>query len=151
MQSFSDIAAKKAAEIERPPLPPAGTYRWQVTKLPTQRKSKDEMWEFVEFPVIAMEAMDNVDVDSYKGEISKISSTLSFIFDRNDTTKFEQTLYNYRMFLERSLGIDLGKMSIAEATNAAVGGQFLADLNHEINSETGDSFARIARKTAPVK
>lgn len=151
MFNFSDIASKKAAEIERPPLAPVGTYRWQITKLPSQRKSKDEMWEFVEFPVVAMEALDNVDMDGYKGEVTNIRQTLTFMFDRNDSVRAEQTLYQYRLFLERSLGIDLGKMSLAEATNAAVGCQFLADINWEPNAETGDMFARLSRKTAPVK
>lgn len=148
--NFADVANKKMDEIERPPLPPVGTYRWRITKLPEQTEvGKDNEWDVVNFYVQAVEALDNVDMDDYKGEVSGILNRVSFMFDKNDEAKFEQTLFRLRTFLEKHLGITAE--SVTEALNDSVGAEFLGDIAWRQDKNDEEMFYAEIRKTAPVE
>lgn len=148
--NFADAVSKKMDEIERPPLPPVGTYRWKINKQPEQDTvGKNDEWDVVNFNVIAMEAMDNVDLDDYPGDIAGIMNRLSFMFDKNDEAKFEQTLYRLRTFLEKHLG--LSEESLAEALNASVGAEFLGDIAWRQDKNDDELFYAEIRRTAPIE
>lgn len=147
--NFADVASKAMDEIERPPLPPVGTYRWRVTKLPEQDTvGQDDAWDVVNFQVQAVEALDNVDMSDYKGEVTGITQRLSFMFDKNDEAKFEQTLFRLKTFLEKHLG--LNEPTLAENLNASVGGEFLGDIVWRQDKNDPDLFYADIRKTAPL-
>jgi len=153
MVDFKSIASKKITDIEKPPLPPVGTYRWTITKIPEVREVSSDKgsWDAVEYQLKALEAMDNVDMDGYKGGIASITSRISFMFDKNDPANFAKTEYRHKVFLEKHVGCATADMSLSEAMNASVGGQFLADLRWDPDkSNPGEYNANIA-KTAPVE
>jgi hypothetical protein len=150
--NFADIASKKVEDVERPPLPPVGTYRWKVTKLPEQTKrGQDDQWDVVEFAVQAQEAYDNVDMDDYKGDVTGIFNRVTFMFDTTDEAKFEQTLYRLRTFLERHLRCSEEGMSVSEALNASVGQEFLGDIKWRQDKNDQEMFYAEIGKTAPVE
>lgn len=151
MPNFSDILNKKAADIEKPALPPQGTYRFQVTKVPEFKEVGGGDWDMLIVSCVAVEAMDNVDLDDYKGEVSNIRLSKTFLFNRNDEVEFGKTEYTVRTFLQNHLGVLEDDMSIGEALNVAKGGEFLGDVKwREDNRSPGDFQAEIGR-TAPVE
>lgn len=148
--NFAEVANKKVAEIERPPLPPVGTYRWRINKLPEQASvGKDNQWDVVNFNVQAVEALDNVDMEDYKGEVSGIFNRVSFMFDTQDEAKFEQTLFRLKTFLEKHLG--LSAETVTEALNDSVGAEFLGDIKWRQDKNDEEMFYAEIGKTAPVE
>lgn len=153
MVDFASIASKKVEEVERPPLPPVGTYRWRVTKIPTQTKSGDEQWEMVNFSCKVIEAMDNVELDDYKGDPTNIMLTKSFVFNTQDEAAFETTLFQLRQFCEKHLQCVEDGMSIAEMLNASVNSEFLGDVKwqQDKRDQSGETFNAQIGRTAPVE
>lgn len=149
--NFADVASKKLVEAEKPPLPPVGHYRWSVTKLPETTESRDGAWDIVTFNLRALEAMDDVDMTDYKGEVTNITAQHKFMFNKNDEVEFEKSLYRLRQFLENHLGIADESMTVAQALNASVNAQCMANIvwNQDKNNPE-DFFANIGR-TAPVE
>jgi hypothetical protein len=153
MPSFNEIASKKVEDVERPPLPPVGTYRFRVTKVPVQTKSQDERWEFVRFPARVVEALDNVEVGDYPGDVANIMLDKAFVFDTQDEAAFESTLFNLRQFCEKHLQCVEDGMSIAEMLNASVNQEFLGDVKwqQDKRDDSGETFQANIGRTAPVE
>jgi len=148
--NFAEAAGKKISEIERPPLPPVGTYRWSITKLPELSKSKDEVWEILTIPVRAVEALDNVDMDGYKGEVTGIISSVKFMFNTTDEVDFEKSLFRARTFFERHVKCCGEKDTLAQAINASVNQQFLGDIAWNQDKNDAEIFHANMGKTAPL-
>lgn len=128
---FKEIAKTKLDEVKKVPLPPVGTYRWVITKLPAIRDFKGgdgTEYQSVEFPVQAVQALEDVDVTEYPGEISEIRQSLSFMFDRNDEVAFIQAQNRVKNFLVNILQCVGEDASLAEGFNASVKKQFLAPI-----------------------
>lgn len=153
MPSFADIASKKVADVERPPLPPVGTYRWRITKLPSSQKSGDEAWEFLRFNCKAVEPMDNVDASDYPGDVANIMLSKSFVFNCNDEAEFEKTLFNVKQFLRNHVQAGDDEMTIAQLLNESVNGEFLGDVKwqQDKRDESGETFNAEIGRTAPVE
>lgn len=153
MPNFNEIASKKVEDVERPPLPPVGTYRFRVTKVPVQTKSQDEKWEFVRFPARVVEALDNVEVGDYPGDVANIMLDKAFVFDTTDEAAFETALYNMRQYCEKHLQCVEPGMSIAEMLNASVNAEFLGDVKwqQDKRDESGETFQAVIGRTAPVE
>jgi len=153
MVDFASIASKKIDEVERPPLPPVGTYRFRVMKVPESTKSQDEQWEFVRFQCRAVEALDNVDTSDYKGDISNIMLSKAFVFNTQDEAAFETTLFQMRQFMEKHLKCTEAGMTIAESLNASVNAEFLGDVRwqQDKRDQSGETFNAEIGRTAPVE
>lgn len=154
MVDFKSIANKKPAEIEKPPLPPVGTYRWQITKIPDvgEVSSPKGNWDTVNYQIRAVEAMDNVDLDGFKGKVENINQRLSFMFDKDDEINFGKTEYRHKVFLQDHVKCwDDDNMSMNEAMNASVGGQFLADIRWDPDKNNPGEYNANIAKTAPVE
>lgn len=152
MPNFGEILNKKATEVEKPPIPPQGTYRFTVTKVPEATESSSGEWDILNFQCQAVEPMDNVDMDDYNGEVSGIRLRKSFLFNKNDEVEFQRTEYNLRTFLVNHLGLD-EDLSLSELLNESKGAEFLGDVTwREDNREgmEGEFQADIGR-TAPVE
>lgn len=151
---FASIASQKVSEIERPPLAPAGTYRFKVTKLPSQENISSDKgeWDVLTFFLQAQEAMEDVDPDLMEayGDPTSISQRLQFFFDKNDATKFQQTLFRLRTFLEKHLGCISEDDTIASGLNAAVGAECLGTVTHVQDKNDKDLFHANLGRTAPV-
>lgn len=153
MVDFASIASKKVEEVERPPLPPVGTYRFRVMKVPTSTKSNDEQWEFLRFQCKVIEALDNVEVGDYPGDVSNIVLSKSFVFNSADEAAFETTLFNLKQFCEKHLECVEPGMSVAQMLNAAVNAEFLGDVKwqQDKRDESGETFNAEIGRTAPVE
>lgn len=132
MLNFNDIASTKVAEVEAVPLPPVGTYRWAVTKLPTVRDfngGDGTPYQSVEFPIRVVAPMEDVDTSDYKGDVTGIMDRLSFMYNRNDEVAFLQMQNKLKRFLVHILKVGNEDMSFKELFNEAVNQQFLAPIN----------------------
>lgn len=128
---FKDIAKVKLDEVKKVPLPPVGTYRWVITKLPNIRefKGKDgREWQSMEFPIQVVQALEDVDPAGYPGEITEIRQSLSFMFDRSDEAEFIKAQNRIKNFFTKILQCVGEDATIGEGMNAAVRGQFLAPI-----------------------
>lgn len=153
MPNFNDIAKKKLAEVEKPPLPPQGHFRWQVSKIPAMTTSGDKKWEIVNFPVRAVEAMEDVDPDELAavGGVEKIVNRIGFMFNTEDETEFERTEYRLRVFLEEHLKCADASQSIAEGMNNSLNQQFIAPIEWVKDKKDDSTFHANLGKTAPVE
>lgn len=151
--NFADVASKKIEDIERPPLPPVGTYRWRIMKLPATQKSQDEKWEFLRFTCKAIEPQDNVDPSDYPGDLSNIVLTKSFVFNCEDEAEFEKTLFNVKQFLVKHVQCGEEGMTVAQLLNASVNGEFFGDVRwqQDKRDESGETFNAEIGRTAPVE
>lgn len=148
--NFNDVATKKVAEVERPPLPPVGEYRFAITKLPVVTTTKDEAWDIVEFQARALEAI-TADMADYKGEVNGIVQRLAFMFDKNDQVSFDRTMFRLRGFLENHLGVATPDMSMKEALNASVNAQFMGTIQHVVDKQDKELFHANITQTAPLE
>lgn len=149
--NFADVAAKKIDDVERPPLPPVGTYRFSITKLPETTESQDGSWEILTFSVRAVEALDDVDMSDYKGEVTNILQNVRFMFNKNDEMEFEKTLYRLKQFLEQHVQCASDGDTIAQALNASVNGQFLGTIAWRQDKNDAENFFANISRTAPLE
>ena len=149
--NFADVASKKMDEVERPPLPPVGTYRFSITKLPETNKSNDEVWEILTFNVRAVEALDDVDMSDYKGEVTNILQQVKFMFNTQDEVEFEKSLFRLRQFLEQHVQCADADKTIAQALNASVNQQFLGTIAWRQDKNDPENFFANISRTAPLE
>jgi len=147
--NFADIANKKVEEIERPPLPPVGSYRWAITKIPEVRSTDD--WDILDVQVRALEALDDVDMEDYPGEVTGITNRVSFMFNKNDEAEFARTEYNMRRFFEQHVGCAEKGATIAKMLNDSVNGQFIGAIGWKPDKNDPELFHANIVRTAPVE
>jgi hypothetical protein len=149
--NFAEAAAKKISEVERPPLPPVGTYRWSITKLPAQTTSGDEKWDILTFQVRALEALDDVDMSDYSGEVTNVTNQVKFMFNKEDEAEFEKSLFRVRTFLERHVKCADESDSVAQALNKSVNQQFLGSIAWQQDKNDPELFYANIARTAPIE
>lgn len=153
---FSEALNIKTSDIERPPLPPMGHYRFVVDSYKFgEANSGDDSWDTVDFQLKAVEAQDDVDPEALTaaGGIKSISLRHSFMFtkaqDAEAAASNGQTLYRLKRFLTEHLGLD-EKGSLKETIDSSKGAQCIADIVHKASKKDPETpFANIGR-TAPV-
>lgn len=148
--NFADVANKKVADVERPPLPPVGTYRWSITKLPIVTTSGDGKWDILTVPVRALEAMDDVDMTDYAGEVTNITNQIKFMFNKEDEAEFEKSLYRVRTFFEKHVKCASEDDTIAQALNSSVNQQFLGSIAWSQDKNDPELFYANLTRTAPL-
>jgi hypothetical protein len=148
--NFAEAASKKIADVERPPLPPVGTYRWSITKLPAQTTSGDEKWDILTFFVRALEAMDDVDTDGFAGEVANITNQVKFMFNKEDEAEFEKSLFRVRTFLEKHVKCAEESDSVSQALNKSVNQQFLGTIAWQQDKNDPEIFYANIARTAPL-
>ena len=151
MPNFADIASKKVADVERPPLPPVGTYRWSITKLPQQTTSGDGKWDILTFNVRALEALDDVDMADYAGEVTNITNQVKFMFNKEDEAEFEKSLFRVRTFLEKHVKCCGEDDTMGQALNASVNQQFLGSIAWTQDKNDPEIFYANIARTAPIE
>ena len=151
MPNFADIATKKVAEIERPPLPPVGTYRWSITKLPVATTSNDGKWDILTVPVRALEALDDVEMDGYSGEVTNITNQLKFMFNKEDEVEFEKSEYRMRTFFEKHVKCAEDGDSVGQMLNNSVNQQFLGGIVWQQDKQDPELFYANVGRTAPIE
>ena len=100
----------RANEIEKPPALPAGTYTWAVSGPHTQRATNNGDWDIIEFPLVAVEASDDVDPEALEafGSLSAARNRLSFMFSTDPAKKADndRTVYRLKRFLLDTLRVE---------------------------------------------
>lgn len=153
MLDFNTVAVTKMEDVKAVPMPPVGTYRWRVAKLPTIREFKGQdgtEYQSVEFPVQVVAPMEDVDASDYPGTLTDIRQNLSFMYNRADEVAFAQMQNQLKRFLVDHLKCCDASVSLKEGMNASVNQQFLAPLNVAPDKNDPEILrARIGR-TAPL-
>lgn len=150
--NFKDALDTNLADVEKPPLPPVGTYEFQIVKVPElQEDVSDGQWDIVNFQVQAVRATEDVDPTAMNefGQPKNINLRHSFLFDKQDETAFKRTEWNLRRFLEEHLGLPANqsfKASFAQAQNK----RFLAYVFWKPRKNEPETFDAAIRNTAPV-
>lgn len=152
--NFADILNTKVEDIERPPLPPVGTYRMAVVKVPEigERSSEKGEWDTIDFTLQALEGV-TVDQDELEkfGGPSNVTLRHGFMFDRHDAVKQDRTKFNLRVFLEQHLGLDPKGKKLNELLNEAVGAQCLVTLRYRQDPSNPEIQYAEVGKTAPLE
>lgn len=148
--SFADVASKPVGDIEKPPLAPVGTYRWQITKLPAQTESKDKKWDIVTFNCRAMDHLDDVDMTDYEGDVKNITNQVKFMFNKEDEAEFDKSLYRLRTFLEKHVRCCDEKDTVAQGLNNSVNQQFLGTIAWSQDDKDPEIFYANISRTAPL-
>lgn len=150
MPKFSDILTKSSESIERPPLPPKGTYEFVITGIPKTREMKG--FESVDFPVQAVSATEDVDEDELGawGDLkkNKVTARVSFMFNTEDENEFANSEFRFTEFLTVHLGQD--PASLKELMNGAVNKRFLGTLDYRPDRDDPERMYTQIRKTAPI-
>lgn len=149
--SFADIANTKVEEVTRPPNPPIGHYIFQITKVPTEEVSKDDKWLTISYPCVAVAGVD-IDADALQeyGELKNIRQSVRFMFNREDDTAAQATLFRMRTFLDQHVKCTEDGMTMKQAMNAAVNNRFIGELAWRPDKNTPEIIYTEIRKTAPV-
>lgn len=132
---FTDALDRRLEDVKRPPNPPVGHYTFQVSKHPENSsfdsKATGKTFDRVEFQMKILEARDDVDPDDLEeyGDVAGFTTRNSFLFDNEDETAFDRSLFNLKRFLHDHLGVDPA-LSVSEALAAAVGAQCIGELKH---------------------
>lgn len=151
MLSFADIAKKKLNEIERPPLAPIGNYVFRVKELPKISTSSDNKWDNVEYQLVGIEALDDVDQDELKafGGAHKVAIRVRFMFNKEEASDFQRTEFRMKEFLISHLKCADDSDPLYEAMNKAVGATCIGTVTHRQDKENKEIFYAEIRKTAP--
>lgn len=157
MPSFSDIANKKLSDTVKAPLPPAGTYKGIIKKVPEVR-NQGTQWEVVDFLIEAQEARD-VDTDSLEGffaksgsrNFSKIAVRKSFMFNKEDAVEFQKTENNLKRFLIDHLQCMSEDGSYKQGMAASLNCPVIFDIVWKPGTgDNADEFFANCGKTAPI-
>lgn len=153
--NFAETLETKTGDIERPALLPAGTYRWVVEKVPeTDVVGQNDQYDVVNFSLRCLEARDDVDPDAleeFGGDLNNVRMRFSFLFDREDKHRAEQSLYRLKQFLENHLAIDGAEdMTLKQALNESVNHQCFGYVRWKQNKQNPELQDAEISRTAPV-
>ncbi len=146
------LEAKKA-DIKRPPHPPAGHYRFVVSRKHTTRESRDGAWAFLEVPCKALAAQVDVDdreLDDYGASVETINVRHTFIFNQSDDPDAErsnqQTSFQLQNFINL-LGIEAeDDESLLSQLDRIEGMEFIGQLTIEPRKDNPEAMnVRISR------
>ena len=155
MPNFAEIANKKFSEIERPPLAPKGTYRFQITKIPEiDGTVSNGAFTAITLPCKAVEAYDDVDAEELSkfGGFKNVTVPVKFLYDNNDATKGAQTEFRIKTFVAQHCAVEgADDMSVNEGLNKAVNHQFAGTVDWRQDKNAPDIWYAEIRKTAPVR
>lgn len=153
MPKFAEILTKSAESIERPPLPPKGTYEFAITGLPKTRDIESSKFkgEVCDFPVRGVAPREDVDAGELKayGAAKNIVTRHSFMFNGEDENEFQRSEFALKEFLTTHLGQD-PKLSMKELLNGAVNKHFLAVVDYRPDTNNPEVLFINLTKTAPV-
>jgi len=152
--NFQEALNVKVGSIERPPKIPQGTYVVKVNKQPFFAKTgEDDRYETCDFTLGLIQPTDNVDAADLEeyGPITNSSIQLRFMFDSEDKSRFERSLFFLKRFIEEHLLVDgADKMPLKKALADTVNHQCMVDVVWSPNPKDPEEFFVNAGKTMPV-
>lgn len=150
--NFRDVAKKKLADVERPPLPPVGHYIFLITKQPSIETLKGDEWDVVDFVMKGIAPSEDVDMEALAayGDVTRIVMRHRFMFNKNDENEFNRSLFNMRRFLEEHVKCATPDMDLTTAMNAAVNNQVMAQVVWKADKNDAELMHANIGRTAPV-
>lgn len=154
MTNFNDVLNKKLDDIEKPPLIPIGTYKAAVKKVPAlDTIGKQSEYDVCDFQLQLIEpAADDVDLDELKkfgGCGPHATIRRRFMFNKNDQSAFDRTMYDLKRFLQDHLKVDA--TDLKEGLNNSVNQACLVTVKWRPDKENPETmYAEVAR-TAPIE
>lgn len=151
--NFKDALDTNVSDIERPPLPPIGTYVFQITKQPAQDTIADGAWDVLDFQCVAVEATDDVDFDALRefGDLKNIRIRHRFMFNTADETAFKGSLHRLRRFLEEHVKVEFEGVPLKQALASSVNQRFLGTVGWRPDKNDPEIQYAEIRQTAPVE
>lgn len=147
--NFAEALNVKLGSVDRPKLPPVGSYDFQITKQPVMVTRGD--FDVVDIMCQAVEATPEVDPDELAAfGIKNVQARVSFLFDKNDQTKFDRTMFNLQTFLIEHVGLPAGT-SIKEGLANCVHQRFRASTRITNDKENPEIQYFNIDRTAPIK
>ena len=143
----------KLSEIARPANVPQGTYTMMVTKQPVFGEIAQGKYETCDFMMKIISATDDVDADDLKnfGDITQSVMRNRFMFNTEDKTLFDRSLYNIKRFLEEHLLIEgAKKKELKQALAEAVNHQCLATVTWRPDPKDPEIIYQEIKGTAPI-
>lgn len=143
--TFSAILDRPAQDIKRPPPMPTGTYIWVVKGLPEFGKSSKKQTDQVQFTVVALQALDDVDQE----QLAEVGGCV----DKSTTITFyitEKSAYRLTEFLRDDLMIDEEGKSTRHMIDESPGKQFLGHVKHTPSAD-GKGIRWEIDQTAPLE
>lgn len=147
--NFAEALATRYEDIEKPPLPPLGTYNFQIKSYKPDTRGD---YETLDFQVTAISATDEVDSDELAayGPVTGISTRLTFMFDKNDPNRFAQTLDRLKTFLGDHVGCYSDGQALKEGLANSLGGVFSASTRYRPNKDDPEIQYFEIDRTAPA-
>lgn len=150
MPSFKDIAAKRISDIEKPKNPPVGFYVFKIDAVPQVREmtTANGSFESLDFQCSAVQALDGVDqMEVQTFGIQNVRSRYSFMFNKDDATRFERSEWELRQFLTL-IGVP-EEASLGEGVGSSAGRTFIGQLGlREDKKKPGDYYPEITNVAA---
>lgn len=143
---FMSVLNTVASEVEKPLPLPAGNYLLKVSKVPTEKSSSNGDWMMIDFPVVPVEAQNDVDPDQLAefGDLKSGAGRVSFMFPTADSEENarKRSLFQLKKFLQDTLMIEADPdATIKELMAKAVGHECLATARHRmVDGETFVDF-----------
>lgn len=150
---FTDALDRKVEDVKRPPNPPVGHYIWQVRKHPDtdsfESRNTGKTFDRVSFQMSCVSPGDDVDPDDLAeyGDVTGFVTVKTFLFDNEDETAFERSMFNLKRFLDH-LGVTEGELG--EALAASVGAQCMGELKHRPDPNDPEIVYAELGKTASI-
>lgn len=151
--NFADALNVIVADIERPPLAPAGHYRWKITK--SVLGAAGPNWDTLSFQAQAIAAEEDVDPVKLQafGGLNSVRNRVQFMFSKGDDDEAravnERTLWRVKQFLTEHCGID-GSGPLKQVINRAGNAEFLGNIRHRQDKENAETFYAEIDRTAPI-
>ena len=152
--NFQEALNQKIEDVERPPLPPLGTFKWKIDRIPDFREVGDGAYDIVDFlcrVVEANEDVDQADIEAYGAPITNITVRYSFMFNKEDAVKFQQTLFRMRTFLEDHLQCATASDTLKEGLANSVNSVFVGELKYRQDKVDKELMYPEIGATAPVE
>lgn len=148
---FSSLLNTTAADIEKPPVLPQGTYLWKVNKAHKEADAGKGEWKIVEIPVVAVSPdslADDVDLDALSefGSLNASTNSIRFMFPTDPSKKadVDRTLYSLKKFLLDVLHVDAEpEATLKELLAKAIGCEFRAQAIHRFDAERDTTFVDV--------
>lgn len=152
MVNFTDALNTKVGDVERPPLLPIGEYTAKVAKVPTMDTIAQDRFDVCDFTlqITGVVEADEDDITEF-GNVVGQNVRHRFMFNKEDETNFQRSLFNLRRFLEEHLKCCKDKDDLKVALNNSVGADCTIQVRHRPDPQDAEiKYVEVAR-TAPIE
>lgn len=132
--NFNEILETKVADIERPPLPPLGSWKMLVQKWDYRETTGKDGTEYdiIEFTLRGMQPGPDVDAElaAAFGDPKNMIQRHSFMFNRGDEQAQKTTMDRLKTFIEKHLAIDYGDASLKQVLPRTINAVCMANITY---------------------